>query len=117
LTSIATNRHLYFARDRRDQRRQRNDLLKDLDRESPARNIRAEQETRTFALGETDHLNAIMRSAGPGYGIPGLGSIRCAYLRWAERKGMNPGARRVAGGKEAGSDATIQSPASMLTVC
>ena len=47
---------------------QRNDLLKDLDRElTAAESYVGELETRTLLSGETDHLNAIM-TIKPGAG-------------------------------------------------
>ena len=69
---------------------QRNDLLKDLDRElNNAETYVAELETKTLLSGENDHLNAIM-TIKPGAG--GTESQDWAsillrmYLRWAERK-------------------------------
>jgi peptide chain release factor 2 len=92
---------------------QRQDLLKDLDRELiTAETYVAEQETRTLLSGETDHLNAIM-TIKPGAG--GTESQDWAsillrmYLRWAERKGMNAIVLDETPGEEAGiKNATIQ---------
>ena len=92
---------------------QRNDLLKDLDRElTNAETFVSEQETRTLLSGETDHLNAIM-TIKPGAG--GTESQDWAsillrmYLRWAERKGMNAVVLDETAGDEAGiKNATIQ---------
>ncbi|HXT76353.1 MAG TPA: peptide chain release factor 2 [Candidatus Eisenbacteria bacterium] len=92
---------------------QRNELLKDLDRElSGAENYIAELETRTLLSGETDHLNAIM-TIKPGAG--GTESQDWAsillrmYLRWAERKGMNAVVLDETPGEEAGiKNATVQ---------
>ncbi len=71
---------------------QKNDLLKELDRElNDADGFISELETRTLLSGETDHLNAIM-TIKPGAG--GTESQDWAsillrmYLRWAERRGM-----------------------------
>ena len=92
---------------------QRNDLLKDLDRElSAAETYVGEQETRTLLSGESDHLNAIM-TIKPGAG--GTESQDWAsillrmYLRWAERKGMSASVLDETPGEEAGiKNATIQ---------
>ena len=92
---------------------QRNDLLKDLDRElTNAETFVSEQETRTLLSGETDHLNAIM-TIKPGAG--GTESQDWAsillrmYLRWAERKGMNAVVLDETAGDEAGiKNATVQ---------
>ncbi len=92
---------------------QRQDLLKDLDRElATAETYVSEQETRTLLSGETDHLNAIM-TIKPGAG--GTESQDWAsillrmYLRWAERKGMNAVVLDETPGEEAGiKNATIQ---------
>src|SRR6185369_8729675 len=92
---------------------QRNELLKDLDRElSGAENYIAELETLTLLSGETDHLNAIM-TIKPGAG--GTESQDWAsillrmYLRWAERKGMNAVVLDETPGEEAGiKNATVQ---------
>jgi peptide chain release factor 2 len=92
---------------------QRNDLLKELDRElASAENYVAELETQTLLSGETDHLNAIM-TIKPGAG--GTESQDWAsillrmYLRWAERKGMNAAVLDETPGEEAGiKNATIQ---------
>jgi len=92
---------------------QRNELLKDLDRElSAAEAYVGEQETRTLLSGESDHLNAIM-TIKPGAG--GTESQDWAsillrmYLRWAERKGMSASVLDETPGEEAGiKNATIQ---------
>ncbi|MGB2639534.1 MAG: peptide chain release factor 2 [Candidatus Acidiferrum sp.] len=92
---------------------QRNDLLKDLDRElTAAESYVGELETKTLLSGETDHLNAIM-TIKPGAG--GTESQDWAsillrmYLRWAERKGMNATVIDETPGEEAGiKSATIQ---------
>ena len=92
---------------------QRNDLLKELDRElAAAENYIGELETRTLLSGETDHLNAIM-TIKPGAG--GTESQDWAsillrmYLRWAERKGMGAVVLDETPGEEAGiKNATIQ---------
>jgi peptide chain release factor 2 len=92
---------------------QRNDLLKELDRElGNAENYIAELETKTLLSGESDHLNAIM-TIKPGAG--GTESQDWAsillrmYLRWAERKGMNAVVLDETPGEEAGiKNATIQ---------
>jgi len=92
---------------------QRNDLLKELDRElTAAENYVSELETRTLLSGENDHLNAIM-TIKPGAG--GTESQDWAsillrmYLRWAERKGMSAAVLDETLGEEAGlKSATIQ---------
>jgi peptide chain release factor 2 len=92
---------------------QRNDLLKELDRElTTAETYVAEMETKTLLSGENDHLNAIM-TIKPGAG--GTESQDWAsillrmYLRWAERKGMNAEVLDETPGEEAGiKSATIQ---------
>jgi peptide chain release factor 2 len=92
---------------------QKNDLLKELDRElNAADSYISEQETRTLLSGETDHLNAIM-TIKPGAG--GTESQDWAsillrmYLRWAERRGMTAAVLDETPGEEAGiKSATIQ---------
>ena len=92
---------------------QREDLLKELDRElSSADTYISELETRTLLSGENDHLNAIM-TIKPGAG--GTESQDWAsillrmYLRWAERKGYSASVLDEAAGEEAGiKNATIQ---------
>jgi peptide chain release factor 2 len=92
---------------------QRNDLLKELDRElTAAENYIAELETQTLLSGENDHLNAIM-TIKPGAG--GTESQDWAsillrmYLRWAERKGMGTAVLDETPGEEAGlKSATVQ---------
>jgi peptide chain release factor 2 len=92
---------------------QREELLKDLDRElSSAESYIAEQETKTLLSGESDALNAIM-TIKPGAG--GTESQDWAsillrmYLRWAERKGINASVLDETPGEEAGiKNATIQ---------
>ncbi|HVH70101.1 MAG TPA: peptide chain release factor 2 [Candidatus Dormibacteraeota bacterium] len=92
---------------------QKNDLLKDLDKElTAAESYVAELETRTLLSGESDHLNAIM-TIKPGAG--GTESQDWAsillrmYLRWAERKGMSASVLDETPGEEAGiKNATVQ---------
>jgi peptide chain release factor 2 len=92
---------------------QREDLLKELDRElNNADTYISELETRTLLAGENDHLNAIM-TIKPGAG--GTESQDWAsilfrmYLRWAERKGMHAEVLDETEGEEAGiKNATIQ---------
>ena len=92
---------------------QKNDLLKELDRElSAADSYISELETQTLLSGENDHLNAIM-TIKPGAG--GTESQDWAsillrmYLRWAERKGMSAEVLDETPGEEAGiKSATIQ---------
>ena len=92
---------------------QREDLLKDLDRElSGADAYVSELETKTLLSGENDHLNAIM-TIKPGAG--GTESQDWAsillrmYLRWAERKGISAAVLDETPGEEAGiKNATIQ---------
>jgi len=92
---------------------QREELLKDLDRElNNADAYIAELETRTLLAGESDHLNAIM-TIKPGAG--GTESQDWAsillriYLRWAERKGFNAEVLDETEGEEAGiKNATVQ---------
>jgi peptide chain release factor 2 len=92
---------------------QRNDLLKELDRElGSAENYIGELETRTLLSGESDAMNAIM-TIKPGAG--GTESQDWAsillrmYLRWAERKGVSAVVLDETPGEEAGiKNATIQ---------
>jgi peptide chain release factor 2 len=92
---------------------QRDDLLKELDRElNTAESYIADLETKTLLSGESDHLNAIM-TIKPGAG--GTESQDWAsillrmYLRWAERKGMSASVLDEMPGEEAGiKSATIQ---------
>src|SRR6266478_1072278 len=92
---------------------QREDLLKELDRElTSADNYISELETRTLLSGENDHLNAIM-TIKPGAG--GTESQDWAsillrmYLRWAERKKINAVVLDETPGEEAGiKNATIE---------
>jgi peptide chain release factor 2 len=92
---------------------QRNDLLKDLDRElTAAESYVAELETRTLLSGETDHLNAIMTikpGAGGTESQDWASMLLRMYLRWAERKGVNATVLDETPGEEAGiKSATIQ---------
>ncbi|MGB2672153.1 MAG: peptide chain release factor 2 [Candidatus Acidiferrum sp.] len=92
---------------------QRNDLLKDLDRElTAAEAYVGELETRTLLSGETDHLNAIMTikpGAGGTESQDWASMLLRMYLRWAERKGMNATLLDETPGEEAGiKSATIQ---------
>jgi peptide chain release factor 2 len=92
---------------------QRNDLLKELDRElSAAENYVSELETRTLLSGENDHLNAIMtiKTGAGGTESQDWASILLRmYLRWAERKGMSAAVLDETPGEEAGlKSATIQ---------
>ena len=114
LTSIAGDIDTYISLATEETNaEQRNDLLKDLDRElTNAETFVSEQETRTLLSGETDHLNAIM-TIKPGAG--GTESQDWAsillrmYLRWAERKGMNAVVLDESPGEEAGiKNATVQ---------
>ncbi|HUE42179.1 MAG TPA: peptide chain release factor 2 [Candidatus Sulfotelmatobacter sp.] len=114
LTSIAGDIDTYISLATEETNAaQRNDLLKDLDRElTSAETFVSEQETRTLLSGETDHLNAIM-TIKPGAG--GTESQDWAsillrmYLRWAERKGMNAVVLDESPGEEAGiKNATVQ---------
>jgi peptide chain release factor 2 len=92
---------------------QREELIRDLDRELSAAEIYvSEQETRTLLSGENDHLNAIM-TIKPGAG--GTESQDWAsillrmYLRWAERRKFNAVVLDETPGEEAGiKNATIQ---------
>ncbi len=92
---------------------QKNDLLRELDRElNAADSYVSELETKTLLSGETDHLNAIM-TIKPGAG--GTESQDWAsillrmYLRWAERRGMSGAVLDETPGEEAGiKSATIQ---------
>src|SRR5690349_22021699 len=92
---------------------QREDLLKELDRELGAADVYvSDLETKTLLSGESDHLNAIM-TIKPGAG--GTESQDWAsillrmYLRWAERRGMTAEVLDETPGEEAGiKSATIQ---------
>jgi peptide chain release factor 2 len=114
LTALAGDIETYIALAAEETNaEQRNDLLKDLDRElTTAENYIGEMETRTLLSGETDHLNAIM-TIKPGAG--GTESQDWAsillrmYLRWAERKGMSAIVLDETPGEEAGiKNAPIQ---------
>jgi peptide chain release factor 2 len=92
---------------------QKNDLLKELDRELSAADLYiSELETKTLLSGENDHLNAIM-TIKPGAG--GTESQDWAsillrmYLRWAERRAMSASVLDETPGEEAGiKSATVQ---------
>ena len=92
---------------------QREDLIKELDRElSAADSYVSTLETQTLLSGENDHLNAIM-TIKPGAG--GTESQDWAsillrmYLRWAERKGFSASVLDETPGEEAGiKNATVQ---------
>lgn len=114
LTSISSDIETYIELATQETNAaQREDLLKDLDRElTAAETFVSEQETRTLLSGESDHLNAIM-TIKPGAG--GTESQDWAsillrmYLRWAERKGFNAQVLDETPGEEAGiKNATIQ---------
>jgi peptide chain release factor 2 len=114
LTTIAGDIETYVAlASEETNAEQRNELVKDLDRElNAAETYIAELETRTLLSGENDHLNAIM-TIKPGAG--GTESQDWAsillrmYLRWAERKGMSAMVLDETPGEEAGiKNATIQ---------
>lgn len=92
---------------------QREELLKDLDKElAAAENYTADLETQTLLSGEKDHLNAIMtiKSGAGGTESQDWASMLVRmYLRWAERKGMDATVIDEAPGEEAGIKmATIQ---------
>jgi peptide chain release factor 2 len=92
---------------------QRNDLLKDLDRElNSAETYVGDLETKTLLSGETDHLNAIMTikpGAGGTESQDWASMLLRMYLRWAERKGINASVMDETPGEEAGiKSATIQ---------
>ena len=92
---------------------QKNELLKDLDKElAAAENYVADLETKTLLSGESDRLSAIM-TIKPGAG--GTESQDWAsillrmYLRWAERKAISASVLDEMPGEEAGiKNATIQ---------
>jgi peptide chain release factor 2 len=92
---------------------QREELLKDLDRElAGADSYIGDLETKTLLAGENDHLNAIM-TIKPGAG--GTESQDWAsillrmYLRWAERAGLKAEVLDETDGEEAGiKNATVQ---------
>lgn len=92
---------------------QRNDLLKDLDRElTAAESYVGGLETRTLLSGETDHLNAIMTikpGAGGTESQDWASMLLRMYLRWAEGKGISASVLDETPGEEAGiKSATIQ---------
>jgi peptide chain release factor 2 len=92
---------------------QRDDLLKDLEKElSAAENYVAELETQTLLSGESDHLNAIMTikpGAGGTESQDWASMLLRMYLRWAERKGMSASVLDEMPGEEAGiKNATVQ---------
>jgi peptide chain release factor 2 len=114
LTSISSDieTYIHLAQEETNAE-QKDDLLKELDRElNAADSYISELETRTLLSGENDHLNAIM-TIKPGAG--GTESQDWAsillrmYLRWAERKGMSASVLDESPGEEAGiKSATIQ---------
>ncbi|MGB7281681.1 MAG: peptide chain release factor 2 [Candidatus Acidiferrum sp.] len=114
LTSISGDIETYVSLTREETNaEQRNDLLKELDRElSAAESYVGELETRTLLSGETDHLNAIMTikpGAGGTESQDWASMLLRMYLRWAERKGMNATVLDETPGEEAGiKSATIQ---------
>ena len=114
LTSLAGDIETYIGLAQEETNaEQRNDLLKELDRElTNAENYVGELETNTLLSGESDRLNAIM-TIKPGAG--GTESQDWAsillrmYLRWAERNGMKANVLDETPGEEAGiKNATIQ---------
>ncbi|MGC2828048.1 MAG: peptide chain release factor 2 [Candidatus Acidiferrum sp.] len=114
LASISGDVETYISLAREETNaEQRNDLLKDLDRElNVAETYVGEIETRTLLSGETDHLNAIMTikpGAGGTESQDWASMLLRMYLRWAERKGINATVLDETPGEEAGiKSATIQ---------
>ncbi|MFI5095965.1 MAG: peptide chain release factor 2 [Candidatus Acidiferrum sp.] len=114
LASISGDVETYISLAREETNaEQRNDLLKDLDRElNAAETYVGEIETRTLLSGETDHLNAIMTikpGAGGTESQDWASMLLRMYLRWAERKGINATVLDETPGEEAGiKSATIQ---------
>jgi peptide chain release factor 2 len=114
LTSISGDIETYVSLAKEETNaEQRNDLLKDLDRElTAAESYVGELETRTLLSGETDHLNAIMTikpGAGGTESQDWASMLLRMYLRWAERKGINATILDETPGEEAGiKSATIQ---------
>src|SRR5580704_14940480 len=114
LTSISNDIETYVSlAGEETNAEQRNDLLKDLDRElSAAETYIAELETKTLLSGETDHLNAIMTikpGAGGTESQDWASMLLRMYLRWAERKGIDATLLDETPGEEAGiKSATIQ---------
>jgi peptide chain release factor 2 len=92
---------------------QKEDLLKELDRELGAADVYiSDLETKTLLSGEKDHLNAIMtiKSGAGGTESQDWASMLVRmYLRWAERKAMSASVLDEMPGEEAGiKSATIQ---------
>jgi peptide chain release factor 2 len=114
LTSISGDIETYVSLAKEETNaEQRNDLLKDLDRElTAAESYVGELETRTLLSGETDHLNAIMTikpGAGGTESQDWASMLLRMYLRWAERKGIDATLLDETPGEEAGiKSATIQ---------
>jgi len=85
---------------------QREDLLKELDRELGAADIYiSDLETKTLLSGEKDHLNAIMtiKSGAGGTESQDWASMLVRmYLRWAERKAISASVLDEMPGEEAG---------------
>jgi peptide chain release factor 2 len=114
LTSISGDIETYVSLAKEETNaEQRNDLLKDLDRElTAAESYVGELETRTLLSGETDHLNAIMTikpGAGGTESQDWASMLLRMYLRWAERKGIDSEVLDETPGEEAGiKSATIQ---------
>ena len=114
LTAVAGDleTYIHLAQEEGDPK-QREDLLKELERELGAADVYvSDLETKTLLSGEKDHLNAIM-TIKPGAG--GTESQDWAsmlvrmYLRWAERKAISASVLDEMPGEEAGiKSATIE---------
>ena len=92
---------------------QREDLLKELERELGGADIYiSDLETKTLLSGESDRLNAIMTikpGAGGTESQDWASILMRMYLRWAERKGMSASVLDETPGEEAGiKNATVQ---------
>ena len=104
--------YIHLAQEETDPK-QKEDLLKELDRELGAADVYvSDLETKTLLSGESDSLNAIM-TIKPGAG--GTESQDWAsillrmYLRWAERKAISASVLEEVPGEEAGiKNATVQ---------
>ncbi|HLZ14089.1 MAG TPA: PCRF domain-containing protein, partial [Candidatus Acidoferrum sp.] len=114
LTSVSSDIETYIElASQETNAAQKEDLLKDLDRElTAAETFVSELETRTLLSGESDHLNAIMTikpGAGGTESQDWASILMRMYLRWAERRKFNAVVLDETPGEEAGiKNATIQ---------
>ncbi|PYT81248.1 MAG: peptide chain release factor 2 [Acidobacteria bacterium] len=104
--------YIHLAQEESDPK-QKEDLLKELDRELGAADVYvSDLETKTLLSGEKDHLNAIMTikpGAGGRESQDWASMLVRMYLRWAERKAISASVLDEMPGEEAGiKSATIE---------